>query len=374
MRAERYDLVAPPPSVQRLDSASLRVHGIRPDDARLRGRPAREVLTSFLSAMREHRPAAIIGHDIGRDAALLVSEALRQGLPAHELRVPFRRLVCTKHLAQGRCGIQARGFISGPVKKQMPCWPNCVGLKIDGPKKKNLSPGGIPLPAHLRYAYPCDLLLNRMDAWPSPPRDNALKWPSLEECHRILVGPGMSHGCRHPPHDARGDVQRCRQVIGSLMGPSSHRPTPAPICRRTLVLIKGRSRKARVKTGNTSMGTTTCIWADGVRTRSRAHSSDRQAWRSCAVSRWNCGTGNKPLGTGGGERATPSSPAVLRHSPTKRSAQPAGSRGFRSVAGAGFGDGSAWGPPSRPGRKMKRESPECPARPSRCSCSDLRVW
>lgn len=76
-----------------------------------------------IRTLRKYQPEAIIGHDVASDVSLLISEALRHGVPPTELRLPFARLVCThrvsvctvkkkskrapvgKHLAMGRCGI-----------------------------------------------------------------------------------------------------------------------------------------------------------------------------------------------------------------------------------------------------------------------------
>ena len=113
------------------------------------------------------RPVALVGHDVVPDAALLVSEALRIGLPASRLPDVFGRLLCTKQLAVGQCGI--------------------------------------PLPTHLRFDFLCDVLLHRLNGDPAAlprPSSTVYKWPNLDECYQLLVGAV-----------ARGDVERCRLVL-----------------------------------------------------------------------------------------------------------------------------------------------------------------
>jgi DNA polymerase III epsilon subunit-like protein len=197
--ARHYDLVTQHPDTV-LDSLSERVHGISAARAHRRGRSLFSVMQRFLHVVARYKPLAMVGHDVVADAALLVSEAIRVGLPTHVLREPFQHLLCTKELATGHCQI--------------------------------------PLPAHLRYDFPCDLLLQRMNGpthgdHPPGPR---FKWPNLDpggrgallrrsprsprckECCQMLLGEdeeGVTP--RFPPHDARGDVERCRRVLGRLL-------------------------------------------------------------------------------------------------------------------------------------------------------------
>ena len=210
VRHSQYDLVALPPAIH-LDRRSQRIHGITPDASVRRGRALYAVLWDFLDHMETARPCAIVGHDVVADAALLVSEALRVGFPAARLRTAFVHLLCTKQLAVGHCGI--------------------------------------PLPPHLRYDFPCDLVLRRLNGSGADRRHHAAvpqavtyKWPSLfqgdgdvcdahrpgcDECYHLLVEPDgatdRTDGGAPPPaelypcHDARGDVQRCRLVFTRLL-------------------------------------------------------------------------------------------------------------------------------------------------------------
>jgi hypothetical protein len=190
VRASCYDLVALPPGI-RLDRRSQRCHGITPSAMARRGRALFHILRDpatigvgswsdrdFVDTMTTVQPTALVGHDVVGDAVLLVSEALRVGLPAAHLRDVFLRLLCTKQLAVGRC---------------------CI-----------------PLPHHLRYDFPCDAMLHRLngDARSSQP-PAAYKWPNLDECYRMLVG---SDEAEPPRHDARGDVERCRRVLSRFLG------------------------------------------------------------------------------------------------------------------------------------------------------------
>ena len=185
VRGSHYDLVALPPGIE-LDRSSERFHGITAAATLRRGRALFRILHDFLAAMEAEQPVAMVGHDVVGDAALLVSEALRVGVPAQRLRALFLRLVCTKQLAMGHC---------------------CI-----------------PLPSHLRYDYPCpDALLHRLNgcvAAADPPEAPApYKWPNLDECYQLLVRP-EEHAPPLPRHDARGDVERCRLVLKRLLSDS----------------------------------------------------------------------------------------------------------------------------------------------------------
>ena len=135
----RYDVVAVPAHI-RLDAHSERVHGISADVRKL-GRPLDAVLVDFLRTVEKHQPQAIVGHDVTGDVVLFVNEAIRAGVPVSGMHRAFRRLICTKHLTVGQC---------------------CI-----------------PLPLHLRYEYPCDVLLDRLCGGFS--NDGPLfKWPNLD--------------------------------------------------------------------------------------------------------------------------------------------------------------------------------------------------
>lgn len=187
----RYDVVALPDGV-RPDAASERVHGLSADACRAEGRPLPLILRDLVSTFDRYVPDAVVGHDIAGDAALIVSEAVRLGLRVAGLRRAFRCLLCTKHLTVGQC---------------------CI-----------------PLPLHLRYEHPCDALLDRLKGCYEPSPDHCavpLKWPNLDESYSVLVGDDADAAA--PLHDARGDVQRCRLVIGPGRGRGRGLPA-APAC------------------------------------------------------------------------------------------------------------------------------------------------
>ena len=143
------------------DPASVSVHHIPPTYAQQHGCPLVDVLCALWGVIEHHRPAAIVGHDIVGDIALLVTEAVRCGL--HRLvhcLAPL--LICTKFLSMGPCAI--------------------------------------PLPKHVAS-----------DAM------GILKWPNLDESYRLLV---TGASVPFEKHDARGDVARCRAIFSSIVSSS----------------------------------------------------------------------------------------------------------------------------------------------------------
>jgi hypothetical protein len=130
------------------------------------------------------------------DVSLLVSEAVHAGLHLGQV-IPagLHQLLCTRMLATRRCAI--------------------------------------PLPLHLRYPFPCDLALQRLNQRrqvgssattdPSPPADDCprYKWPSLEESYQRLTQ-DKAPAPQHANHDARGDVERCRAVLVAILAAPSH--------------------------------------------------------------------------------------------------------------------------------------------------------
>ena len=190
--AAHYELVLQPPDVAP-DARSVAIHGIPPPASWGPGRPLRDVLERLFECLRRTAPCAVVGHDVVGDVHLLVSEAVHAGLGVDAVPPVLGRLVCTRLLATGRCAI--------------------------------------PLPAHLRTPFPCDLALRRLnDRRPAGPWDAddddddeaatapppRYKWPSLEESYRSLGGAAPTPPPRHGPHDARGDVERCRAVFLAL--------------------------------------------------------------------------------------------------------------------------------------------------------------
>lgn len=173
IRARGYDVVRQP-SDSPLDPESFRIHRIDVPTSRRTGRPLRAILTDLAAIVREHRPTAVVGHDIQGDISLLISECVRSNLdPNAQFGDWLRRLICTK------------------IGAVVPC--------------------GIPLPP-LRHG--------------TDGGTRRLKWPNLDECYERLCCVGAAEaeeevwgggGEGWPVHDARGDVERCRAVFLCLM-------------------------------------------------------------------------------------------------------------------------------------------------------------
>lgn len=202
--ASHYELVYHCPTEYLPDPQSVAIHRISPEESQQHGQPLADVLYRFFACVGRHRPAAIVGHDIGGDLALLVSEAVNCADASPDAvvllaMIPQRaHLVCTRMLATHHCAI--------------------------------------PLPAHLSIA-PWERLLERFTkrrhgrggraAAPGTHAESiTYKWPSLRESYEALVrtpkrtedadhdGPAVM--TRFPMHDARGDVDRCRDVFLTL--------------------------------------------------------------------------------------------------------------------------------------------------------------
>ena len=155
------------------------------------GQPLADVLNALTTAVVQYKPMALVGHDITNDLMLLVSEAVRCGLPIRNF-LPLRRLLCTKHATVGLCAI--------------------------------------PLPQHLRSEYSCDVEVERLSGGKSThtrtAHSNLLKWPNLEESYQCVLGKpksiwdtelSYSPLATQEQHDARGDVARCRVVLLYLL-------------------------------------------------------------------------------------------------------------------------------------------------------------
>ena len=127
-------------------------------------------LFAMLGDTKQH---AVVGHDVVRDVKLLVSEAVRIGMnPAYLFHL--RRVLCTKELSVGHCRL--------------------------------------PLPSHLRYEDPCDVLLEQVNGVSLGDVPSVFKWPTLLECytllaHRVFIAP--SHRC----HDARDPGILCQDIL-----------------------------------------------------------------------------------------------------------------------------------------------------------------
>jgi hypothetical protein len=143
------------------DPASLSVHQIPPNYAKQYGHPLFDVLSAIRRVVEHYRPAAIVGHDIVGDVALLVTEAMRCGLN-HLFRWLGPTLICTKFLSMGPCAI--------------------------------------PLPKHV--------ISNTV---------GILKWPNLDESYRLLVTDTVPLSAPFEKHDARGDVARCRAIFNAIV-------------------------------------------------------------------------------------------------------------------------------------------------------------
>jgi len=191
----QYGIVRQPPDLEP-DERSLAVHGIAPASSWGPGQPLADILQELFGCVRRNDPVAVVGHDVVGDVSLLVSEAVHAGLHLGQV-IPagLHQLLCTRMLATRRCAI--------------------------------------PLPLHLRYPFPCDLALQRLNQRrqvgssattdPSPPADDCprYKWPSLEESYQRLTQ-DKAPAPQHANHDARGDVERCRAVLVAILAAPSH--------------------------------------------------------------------------------------------------------------------------------------------------------
>lgn len=180
----RYEVVKQPPYAC-LDPISEQVHGLSMQDCQgKRAGALRDVLGRLLDALDRHRPLAVVGHDIANDVVLIVTEALRCGIHPSRLRA-LQRLLCTKLYATGPCGLpQSR---CGDSRITEPC----------------------SLPSSVHEYHPVFQDANQDLGF--------LKWPTLEESYRMLVPDNVQRRLRHPVHDARGDVERCRAVFSAIL-------------------------------------------------------------------------------------------------------------------------------------------------------------
>ena len=176
VRESYYDIVQLPPDAM-LDFVSEQIHGITLDIAREKGRPLLGILQTFLSVLQDVRPYAIVGHDIANDIQLLVNEAIHVGIPPASL-CSLRTLLCTKELSIALCRL--------------------------------------PLPQHLQYENPGDIILQTLNDTPPRKQHFVYKWPSLQESYCLLVKKNELPP-NHHAHDARGDVERCRAVLVNLL-------------------------------------------------------------------------------------------------------------------------------------------------------------
>lgn len=163
-----YDIVSLPEDTDP-DARSETIHGITVAASRLSGRPLRSVLLRLFRCLQHHEPSAIVGHDVLGDIRLLVSEAMLSGCACGSLPVELKRLICTRMIATPRCAI--------PLRRR------------GNPKRSA----------------------------PSGPESEGFKWPSLTETYDLLVPAEVTTAPQHPTHDARGDVERCREVFLCLM-------------------------------------------------------------------------------------------------------------------------------------------------------------
>lgn len=171
-----YDIVALPADVEP-DPRSEEIHGIGVAASREMGRPLREALVRLFRFLARHKPVAIVGHDVVGDVRLLVSEAVLAGCACGSLPAALMRLICTRMIATPRCAIPMR--TCGRHGRDVAPPPAAVASTPQG-----------------------------------------FKWPSLTETYDLLVTQQIDERCahlKHPIHDARGDVERCREVFLSLI-------------------------------------------------------------------------------------------------------------------------------------------------------------
>lgn len=179
-----HDLVRPSAEEEAAggDRASEAIHGISPKQAAAapHARPLRAVLRRLVSTLDDYAPiSGIVAHGVVADVALLLAEFHRAGWrwpdPAALRTAP---LICTKLAATATCRL--------------------------------------PLPPHLRYDYPVDLLLHRLHGAPGPRpvfTPSPFKWPSLEEARATLTLDD-DHAARH---DAGHDAAACREIFLVLL-------------------------------------------------------------------------------------------------------------------------------------------------------------
>ena len=120
------------------------------------------------------------------------SACARAWPPPGELRRLFARTVCTKLLAVARCRLRAPESLPDALHRMQSAvrWAGDSAVAADIPVKGAAVVGG----------------------------GGGFKWPSLEDAVRCLLwcsgGDGQgAAGFRSPAHDARGDVERCRDVL-----------------------------------------------------------------------------------------------------------------------------------------------------------------
>lgn len=166
-----YEVVSLPPDTE-ADPRAEAVHGISVAASCTRGRPVAAVLCALFHCLDVYQPRAVVGHDVVGDVHLLVSEAVRCGCVSGRLPAALSRLVCTRMLATHRCAIPRPGPPAPPLRRR---------------------PGAA-----------------------AAARRPGFKWPSLRETYRLLVRDGGVPPV-HPDHDARGDVERCREVFLSIL-------------------------------------------------------------------------------------------------------------------------------------------------------------
>lgn len=181
-----YDVVILPDDLVP-DRRSEEIHGITGPVSWEIGRPLHRVLARLFHCLQVHRPVAIVGHDVVGDAHLVVSEAMLAGCTCQSIPNALMRLICTRMIATPRCAL--------------------------------------PLPTHLQR--------QRQRRGVGVAGVSGFKWPSLTETYDMLVLRDGTPARRrrrlhHPTHDARGDVERCREVFLRMVSATHHSP-PLPI-------------------------------------------------------------------------------------------------------------------------------------------------
>ena len=218
--ASHYELVWQCPAEYRAAPQSVAIHRISAEESQAYGQPLASVLHRFFACVERHRATAIVGHDIGGDLALLVSEAVTTAGMSPDAALLLAmipraaHLVCTRMLATHHCAIPLPAHLSTEP------WVQLLERFTRRRHGRAASPS-LPLPPGVAPVG-------------SPAVDDdgdatAYKWPSLRESYETLVkkpttvdseGPhGVAGGdaiAVFPMHDARGDVDRCKDVFLTL--------------------------------------------------------------------------------------------------------------------------------------------------------------
>lgn len=147
----------------------------------------------------------IVAHDAAGDAALLVNECLCVGAaPPSELRRLFARTVCTKLLAVARCRLRAPEALPDALHRRRRLSVYRTAKTVGDATAKTGGGGG----GSLKWPSLDSRAAVRANV---PPSDGSLASDDAVRC--LLWSTGPSAFRPHAAHDARGDVERCRDVL-----------------------------------------------------------------------------------------------------------------------------------------------------------------